>query len=220
MPPLLASILLAQLTANRADAWTISVRYPRFVAGGPAARAANAAASTQERREFREFSSRARREVPTLRGQVTTAKYELRVMPHRITDRPGLASGYVERYAYLAGAHGTTQYTALNYGSRGPLGLRDLFRPGVDGAAEASKALVGIMKAMKDAPSNVADGSWTHLTPQEANRFVVGRLGVLFLFDQYEVGYGAQGAPKVLVPWAKLPGVDWRGALAPLFGSE
>lgn len=151
--------------------------------------------------------------MPGLKGQVTTPRYELTVTPHRITDRPGLASGYVERYTYLAGAHGTTDYRAFNYGPHGRFGLRDLFRPGVDAVGEASRALVSTMKGMKDVPSNVADGSWTRLTPPEADRLVVGRLGLLFLFNQYEVGYGAQGAPKVLVPYDRLSSLDRKGVL-------
>ena len=213
---MLFPVLLGQLTAAKPDAWSISVRYPRFSAGGAAARAANAAAAGMERRDFRAFLAKARREVPGLIGQVTTPKYELTVTPHRITDRPGLASGYVERYTYLAGAHGTTDYRTFNFGPRGSFGLRDLFRPGTDAVGEASRALMAAMKTLKEVPSLVADGSWTRLTPAEADRFVVGKLGVLFLFDQYEVGYGAQGAPKVLVPYDRLPSLDRKSVLATL----
>ncbi len=221
MTVLLASLILTQLRAKKANAWDLSVRYPRFSAAGPVAQKANESASARERKVFRDFLAQAEHDIPDLKRQGSAGTYQLEVKPHRIVDRPGLASGYVDRYDYLAGAHGTTRYEVVNYGlvegRVRPLRIGDLFEAGDDAVGEASHALVAIMKAMKDAPSDVASEKWTRLTPEEADRFVVGKLGVLFLFDQYDVGYGAQGAPKILVPYAKLPGIDRNGVLAAVF---
>ena len=39
--------------------------------------------------------------------------------------------------------------------------------------------------------------------------------GLAFSFDQYEIGYGAMGAPTIVVPWAELGAViDPAGAAA------
>ena len=179
------------------------MRYPRFSSGGAPARRANAAARAREREAFDAFLARAKREAS--KGPVARARYELRTTPHRIADRSGLVSGYAESYTRLSGGRGTTGYATLNYGPEGELGLADLFVDPRSAGLAASEALLGIMKAMKNPPSKVASGEWTRLTDDQADRFAVGRLGVLFLFDQGELG--AEGAPRVMVPWARLPGV-------------
>lgn len=158
--------------------------------------------------------------MPGLRKEGIPGSYELEVEPHRLSDRATVASGYVDRYDYLAGAHGTTSFDALNFGMvRGrarAFGLKDLFRPGEDAVGQASRAIVDALKANKDTPSNVASGDWKRLTAAQRDRFVVGKLGLLFLFNQYDLGSGAEGPRTVLVPYAKLAGLDRRGVLAEL----
>ncbi len=193
-----------QLTA-RQPGWALDVRYPRFSSHGAPARRANAAARAREREAFDAFLARAKREASASKSPVARARYELRATPHRIADRPGLVSGYAESHARLPGGRGPTKYATLNYGPEGELGLADLFVDPRSAGLAASEALLGIMRAMKSPPSKVASGEWTRLTDDQADRFAVGRLGVLFLFDQGELG--AEGAPRVMVPWARLPGV-------------
>ena len=211
----------AQLTDGSGD-WTISVRYPRFSAKGPVARAANAAMATREKALFRAFLKRARAEVRGLKEYNPNATYMLTVRPHRITDRAGLASGYVDRYDFLAGAHGTSRYEVVNYGRVGgrvrALRLRDLFLPGTDARREASRGVLATVRATGEEPSRVESGEWAGLTAAEAERFVVGPKGILFLFDQYELGVGAEGSPAILVPFSRLRGLDRRGVLASVVG--
>lgn len=210
----------AQLKADRAGYWTLSVQYPRFSAKGPVARAANAAAAAQERRAFREFLAQARKEMPEIKENGGVGSYMLEVKPHRLADRATVASGYVDRYDFLAGAHGTSSFDVINFGRvRGqvrPFGLKDLFRPGEDAVGQASRAIVAALKAEKETPSLIVSGDWTRLTAAQRDRFVVGKLGLLFLFNQYDLGSGAEGPRTVLVPYAKLPGLDRRGILAGL----
>ena len=210
---------LALPIAQAPQGLAIDVRYPRFSAGGPVSRAANAEAAARERRETSRFRAQYRKDLPELRKDgVADRGYQLSITPHRITDRAGLASGYVETYGYLAGAHGSTGYDAINVGRvRGrvrPLGLRDLFRPGEDATGQSSRALLAILKAEKEPMGWVASGEWKGLTKDEVDHFVVGRLGVLVLFGSYELGPFSDGTRTVLVPYAKLPGLDRSGVLA------
>lgn len=211
----------AQLKDRAPGDWDISVRYPRFSSAGPLARAANAILAAREQKVFRGFRERARKELPSLKKDFPQAQYGLTLSPHRITDRPTLVSAYIDRYDYLGGAHGTSRFEAYNWalvdGKVRAVHLQDLFQPGTDAAREASRALVAIMKSRRYTPSNVASGEWTHLTREQMDRFVVGTSGVLFLFDQYDLGAGAEGARKVLVPFSKLPHLDRRGVLRALF---
>ena len=216
----LAALVLSQLTAKRAGMWDLTVRYPRFSAGGPVARMANAEARRRERRAFDTFLADAKKEMPGLKKDGVTGSYELQVVPHRITDRPGLASGYVDTYSYMAGAHGMTSYDAINVGRVGgkvcELRLADLFRPGQDAVGQCSRAIVAVLRAGKEdaMPSNVANGEWKGLDKDQAKHFVVGPKGVLFLFGHYELASYAEGVYVVLVPYAKLPGLDRKGVLA------
>ncbi len=205
------------MSAHRADRWTISVRYPRFSAGGAVTRVANALASRREREVYREFLTAARKESAD-----TAAPWFLEATPHRLLDRATVASGYVDVSEYQGGAHPSSSFRAVNVGlfngRARAFGLKDLFRPGEDALGVASRALVTILKAYKEPPSYVKDGTWKGLTTAQQNRFVVGKLGVLFLFDQYDLGPGVEGPRTVLVPFAKLPGLDRRGLLAGVFG--
>ena len=207
----LCALLVGQLTSKKPNAWDIRVLYPRFSAGGPVARAANAGAKAQERKAFGEFLAEARKPEEGM------GPYSLDVTPHRITDRAGLASGYVEHSSYMGGPHPNLDYDVVNYGRVGgkvrSLRLNDLFRPGKDAVGEASRALVAIINAMDDAPSKVEEGQWKRLTAEQAKHFVVGPKGVLFLFDAYDLGSYAEGPRQILVPFSKLPGLDRKGVL-------
>ena len=207
----LCAVLVGQLASKKPNAWDVRVLYPRFSAGGPVARAANAGAAARERKAFSEFLAEARK--PDER----VGTWNLDVTPHRITDRAGLASGYVEQASFMGGPHPNLEYDVVNYGRVGgkvrSLRLGDLFRPGRDAVGEASRALVSIIMAMDDAPSGVDEGRWKRLTPEQAKSFVVGPKGLLFLFSAYDLGSYAEGPRQILVPFAKLPGLDRRGVL-------
>ncbi len=220
MSPLIVLALLAPqtgLVAKKAGWWDVAVAYPRFTAGGPVARAANAASAARERKVFAGFVADAKREMPDIKKQGSPGSYQLDTTPHKTADNRAVCSGYVERYDYLAGAHGTTGYEVLNYavlrGWAQAFTLKDVFRRGEDAVGQTSRALKSIILAGKDAPSGVASGDWKGLTEAESHRFVVGRLGLLFLFNQYDLGAGAEGPRQYLVPYAKLPGIDRKGIL-------
>lgn len=209
---LAAALALASgLRAERAGRWSIEVEYPRFRSSGPVARAANAAARARERATFDRFLALARKEAPK-REEDGTAPYDLEVGAARIADRPGACSGYVSRYEYAGGAHGGVTFEALNFARLGgrvrPVRLRDLFRPGVDGVAQASRAIIAALKADREeeVPSGVATGDWKRLTAEQSERFAFGKSGVLFLFGHYELGSYVEGPRTVLVPWSRLPG--------------
>ena len=211
------ALVLTQLTAKKPDWWELKVRYPRFKTPGAVARAANAASSARERKVFRDFLAEARRDMPGLKKEGSAGTYQLETTPHVTADRAGVCSGYVERYDYLAGAHGTTRYEVLNYGVlRGraqAFTLKDVFRRGEDAVGQTSRAIAAAFKREPEVPSMIESGEWKILTERQSHRFVVGKLGLLFLFNQYELGSGAEGARSVLVRYRDLPGLDRGGAL-------
>lgn len=201
------------LKSEKLGWWSIEVEYPRFRAAGSVARAANAAAKKRERAEFDRFLGLARRETAENRSNGGTNPYDLEVGAVRIADRPNACSGYVSRYEYTGGAHGSVSFETLNFARIGgrvrEVRLRDLFRPGVDAVGQASRGILAAIEAgpEDEVPALVATGAWTRLTPAQAERFAFGKSGILFLFGHYEIGSYAEGPRTVLVPWSRLPSV-------------
>lgn len=202
----------AQLTSTKKGWWDISVTYPRFHRMGPA----DKVAKVLEREEFDKFLSQAKRDMPTLKKLRSAASYSLLVKPTVLLDLPGLASGYVTRYAYTGGAHGNTSYQVINISkTRQPVRLPDLFRDRSAAVPQASKAIIEAFKRSTP-PSAVASGAFKRLNAKQADRFAISRKGITFLFDQGELGVEAEGTFKVEIPFKLLPGLKKNGILAPL----
>lgn len=216
----LAGEVLAKKTEVRPGWWRISVEYPRFGSHGSVSSRANAACRATEHAEFNAFRREAQQAIPTLRQRGSKAEFELKVIPTVSLDSNTLCSGYVERYAFTGGAHGTTTFTAITYGSvRGqvrPVQLADLFVKGEDAVGQASQAIIQELRKRPSPPSAIASGKWQRLTPAQARRFTVYKLGLVFLFDRGELGPQSEGAVKVLVPFDSLPGLDRSGILKPV----
>ncbi len=222
-----ASILLvpaAEVRVKKAEVrpgwWKISVEYPRFGSHGTVSSRASAVCRAAEQAEFNAFRKEAQQAIPTLRQRGSKAAFELTVIPTVLLDSNTLCSGYVERYAFTGGAHGTTTFTAINYGRiRGQvrsLQLSDLFVKGADAVGQASEAIIRELRKRPSPPSYVASGEWTRLTGAQTRRFTVYKLGLVFLFDRGDLGPQSDGAVKVLVPFDALPGLDRGGILRPV----
>ncbi len=204
--------------------WNISVAYPHFNAYSLTADIANSDGVSMARREYDAFLAEARKEVPELRSYGSSAMYFLSVSPLISLDLPELCSGYVEREAATGGANAQRSFSVMNYASDGEsvraLRLADLFYDGSDGIEACSRAAVSEFMAQDNPPSNVASGSWTGLSAEQAQRFVIAPGGLIFLFGKGELGSGAEGTTSVLCPWQSLDGLDYEGYLKPLFDRQ
>lgn len=229
------SLAYAQDQADRPDGgpvfsnhnegmWDIDVQYPHFGAAGDVPVQVNEDLAASAEAEYSAFLAKAESEVPKLREIGSPGMYILLVRPTVTTDLPELCSGYVERMEATGGANANTTYSAFTFVAAGDgvqqLQLADLFSDGTDGIAEASAAALAEIEAWDSQPSYVADGSWTELTPEQAQRFAVTPIGLLFLFNKYELGPGAEGPRTVLVPYASLTGLDAEGWLKPLLAAD
>ena len=203
--------------------WNISVKFPRYVSKGPVAAKANAESRRNETAEAKAFLASARKEVPELKKELRKARYELRVKPTVGMDPPDISSGYVERYAATGGAHGDTTFSVHNFGKTASgvkaLTLQDLFLKEASGIDEASAALLDVLSKQNPVLTSVASGGWKSLSPAQARKFVITKQGLLFLFDQQELGSSAEGARKVLVPFNLLPGLNREGILKQVLAS-
>jgi hypothetical protein len=197
--------------------WDIDVQYPHFDAAGAVPTKVNADMAASAEGEFSSFLGKAESEVPKLREIGSPGMYILLVKPTVTTDLPELCSGYVQRMVATGGANANATYSVFNFVADGDgvrqLKLADLFSDNTDCIAEASAAALAEIEAWDRQPSYVADGSWTELTPEQAQRFAVTPIGLLFLFNKYELGPGVEGPRTVLVPYESLNGLDTRDYL-------
>lgn len=208
----------AQLNDFSPGKWSVSVQYPRFRAGTPVAAEANRWASRREREVFGAFLAQAKQDLPELQKVMSHARYELLVRPTVSLQTGELCSGYVESYAFTGGAHGSTTFETVNFsGSGRRLQLQDLFPKGTDGRKQASFAILEQMLGSGKA-SAIQDGVWKELTAEQSERFVLTKSGILFLFNDYELGAYSEGRFKILVPFDKLAGLDRKGPYRALFG--
>jgi len=220
---LLAASAPAQLKAYKKGWWEISVRYPTFHSAGAPAKAANTACRKLEKAASDAFLAEAKKEMPRLKKMKAPGHYTLTVSPAIGVDRPDLVSGYVQRDEYEAGAHPHTSFQAINYGLGGhPVTLRNFVVATTDPIATASLAIISEFKKTANPPSAIANGTWKRLDADQAKRFVVTQKGLLFLFDEADLGAHAEGYFKILVPFEKLaaqsqihPGIS---ASHPLYG--
>ncbi len=210
-----ASPTFGQLS-SKGKGWTINVAYPVFKNRSTTAATANKWARTWEKKVFSEFVAEKNQGLPELQKLGSAAGYELQVTSKVTMDSALVCSALVESYQYTGGAHGNTSYQTINQVAGRRLRLQDLFAKGVNGRREASFAI--IEKAMPlPNTSYVQDGSWTELSPEQAENFVITRDGLLFLFGNYELGSYAEGTVDVLIPYANLRGLDRTGPLAKIF---
>lgn len=202
----------AQLVSKRAGYWSISVEYQNFSRPTQARKGASLWLRKREKQVFNEFLAEAKRGAPELKRLGSAASYVLLVTPTWSMEGDEFCSGYVTSEAYTGGAHGLTTYEPFVFGSNGKrLRLADLFQPGIDSRRECSYAVLTELLAQGKG-SAVDSGEWKELSAAQAERFVVTQDGLLFLFDQGELGSMAEGPIQVLVSYSNLRGLKphWR----------
>lgn len=120
------------------------------------------------------------------------------------------ASLLCSNYEFAGGAHGNTDFTALNYsiasnGTAAKLGLWDILKPSASNQQELSRLIIADLKRQK--ASSVLDGSISNFTDSlKKNQipYTLSPKGLAFHFGPYAVGSYAEGYFKVIIPVQKL----------------
>ena len=214
--PLAALLLAPQVKDVQKGRWNIDLSFPRFAYTGPVSRLANAEGARRENA----LASAFRRDFLKDHDGPISEDYtwQLNSEPHRAADMNTLASGWVRIGEYRGGAHGSASFATVNVGLVGgkakTMRLQDFFRSGVDGLAQANRAVRASMKREGyDAPPYFRNGRWKSLDKAQRERFAIASDGFYFFFDPEELSAGGGGEKIVKVPFAKLPGLDRRGVL-------
>jgi len=212
-----AAFGFAQVKESRDGWYSVDVAYPKFRNRSVTAGHANRWSTTREMAVASAFVARAKRELPEIKKMGSPMEYELLVNPSIRLDSAAVCSGFVTTYIYSGGAHGVTTYESLNIGPDGKqIPLQALFMKGVDAKAECSNALLEYFYRTKEG-SDVQNGTWRHLTDEQAKDYVITPRGLLFLFGSYDLGSYAEGVYQVEIPFDRLQGLDRKGKYAELF---
>jgi len=121
-------------------------------------------------------------------------------------------------YMYYAGAaHGNSAVATMNFDPQTGvlLSLADILVPGTL-PVMASIVEQRLVDDLYGGDAAEASGWIPVLDEAALDGWAVTPGGLSFSFDQYEVGFGAMGAPTVLVPWADLAAVIDSGGPAAL----
>jgi hypothetical protein len=112
-------------------------------------------------------------------------------------------------YTYYQGAaHGTSTVFTMSFDPQTGvlLSLDDILVPGTFGVL-ASIVEQHVIDDVWGGDA-VEAASWTPVLDEfTLDGWVVTAGGLAFSFDQYEIGFGAMGAPTVVVPWPELAAV-------------
>ncbi|MBU1865579.1 MAG: DUF4163 domain-containing protein [Actinobacteria bacterium] len=119
---------------------------------------------------------------------------------------------------YSGGAHGQTFLTTMNFDPQTGrlLSLNDILVPGTIGVV-ANLVEQHIVDEVFGGDEGEAF-EWIPVLDEAAlDGWAVVADGLLFSFDQYEVGYGALGAPTIGIPWSELAAVIDPGGYAAVY---
>jgi hypothetical protein len=197
--------------------WSAADVYPRFGGGAPVALLANQLV----RREVAvaaKFGRDAAAQFKSLGPP--TAPYYYDAAATVALASPALVSVYFSAEDYSGGAHPNHSFVAYTIGFvRGrsaAVGLQDIFRPGVNGAAAASEMLMAGLRGNPRA-TFVQDGTVKSIDPAVASVFVVTPSTIAFLLPPYAVAPYVNGAFVVKFRFAEFGGrLDPAGPLRPL----
>lgn len=122
-------------------------------------------------------------------------------------------------YTYYSGAaHGQSGVITMNFDPQTgqQLALTDILVPGTFGAL-ASIVEQRLTDDLYGGDAAEAAGWLPAMDPIVLDGWAVTPGGLAFSFDQYEVGFGAMGAPTVVVPWGDLGAVIDPGGWAAVY---
>jgi hypothetical protein len=127
----------------------------------------------------------------------------------------GIDGATLEEYSFTGGAHGGTTLSTFAYHGAARLALSDLFVPGAPYLSRASRyAQTVFRQKLIDAGIFFEDMFAPGVTPTEENFavFSLGKDGITFIFQQYQVAPYVAGNQTMTIPYAELSDI-----LSPVF---
>jgi len=195
-----------KLHQSKPGLYDIAVSYPEFRGSSPLARAASAAFKLEALKDLGEFRKAAAddaHEFGKLRSEYGVDRTtQLGVVSDTVI------SGYLVNYDYSGGAHPNTIYVPITYGlvdgKPARLSVRQIASPSISPAEVLAKAVIPKINAIKKQNEGDPIGS---IDMKYANRFIVTKSGITWVFSPYDIGAYAEGPFIIDVPWSDLRGL-------------
>jgi hypothetical protein len=179
--------------------------YPKFYANNRLARFVNKSVGHAQRQTFANWVAQTKK---SLQGKVSPAgPYQYLSTPSMSFYSPRLISLEFNSYEFTGGAHGMNVSDARNFGIIGgkpkEIVLGDLFKPGTKYRELVQTKILAKLK--KDpAAMWVHDGSVKKLETAQFNNFSIGKGGLTWTFNPYEMGPYANGSIETRLSFDEL----------------
>ena len=195
-----------KLHQAKAGLYDIAVSYPEFRGSSPLARAASAAFKSEALKDLGEFRKAAIDDAHEF-GKLRSAYGVDRTTQLGVVSDT-IISGYLVNYDYSGGAHPNTIYVPITYGLVGGkptrLTVRQIASPSVSPSDLLAKTVIPKINVIKKQNEGDPIGS---IDMKYANRFIITKSGVTWVFSPYDIGAYAEGPFIIDVPWSDLRGL-------------
>jgi hypothetical protein len=179
--------------------------YPKFYANSRLARFVNTEVGHDQRQTFANWVAQS---IKSLQGEVSpVGPYQYLSAPSMSFYSPRLISLCFNAYEFTGGAHGMSVSDARNFGMVNgkpkEIVLGDLFKPGIQYRDLVQTKILAKLK--KDpAATWVHEGSVKKLETAQFNNFFIGKGGLTWHFNPYEMGPYANGSIETTLSLAEL----------------
>lgn len=196
-----ASVSYKTLHMGEKEVWDAKVSYPSFGRFSNLSVAASQGFKKEANRIALEFSMSVKKDREASEKQlwVVDAKSVVSL------KSPTFISGYFDGYQDCGGAHPSSFYHVLNFGtlkgSIKELKLKDILKKPTDVDVVIQSIVVPAIQKAKD---DRGAGKLDEFDRSLDSDFVVTKSGLTWMFAADEVGSHAEGGYEIKVPWAKL----------------
>lgn len=176
--------------------------------GGVLAKLAGAVMGNAERRLFDEFVREASRYFASPSADAPAPwSYEMASTATRRHDK--VVSVLVEAYSYLGGAHGIGVKRTYNFGFVAGKAKRLSLADCLVGSSSVRELRLRLLEKAMNTPGTdwIEGGEVRDFTREQLDRFWIGKDGLTFEFNPYELGSYASGPFSFKFTWRELKGL-------------
>lgn len=194
--------------SQRKGKWEASAKLIDLSAGGAISKFAGAAVSKAERKLYDEFVGEASRYFAAPDADAPAPwTYEMASTATRRHDK--VVSVLVETYSYLGGAHGIGVKRTYNFGFVAGKPKRLSLADCLVGSSSMRELRLRLLEKAMNTPGTdwIEEGEVRDFTKEQLDRFWIGKDGLTFEFNPYELGSYASGPFSFKFSWSELKGL-------------
>jgi hypothetical protein len=199
-------LVKTETITEETDSYKISIEYPKF-SGVQNANTANDIVYARITKSIENFKS-----LVTEMGNNTeipiTAKNELSIKYEMIYQDADMVSAKFESFSYIRGsAHPFTEYSGFSYvfSNQKEVTLTDIFPPESDYLTKLSERTDAKLKVqLGDSYIDEFVKQGIKPIPENFKEFYIGKDGITFIFNAYQVAAYVAGPQFIFFPWNEI----------------